>query len=88
MKQIPGVEIPNAAQMSRVERLEAVFSHIANFYIENYSNELEVARAIHDEENKKRLHVQISTIRHLQDVFQMAKAYATDEGWQDEERDN
>ena len=83
-KRISDIEIENAASMSEVERLEALFKKVTDKAIENYQKELEVAQALGDEEAKKLFHIQISMFRHAQSILHFARQYATDARWQHE----
>ena len=84
MKRINGVEIENAEQMTEVERLRACFEHITNTAIGNLQNDLEVAKAMGDKDNKKLYHIQIGMFKHAQSIFQLSLDYATDKGWHNE----
>lgn len=78
------IEIKDASSMSEMERLEAMFKQITNKAIDNYQKELEMARAMGDEEAKRLLHIQISIFRHLQSIFSFSKQYATDARWRND----
>ena len=84
MERIKDVEIENAAAMSEVDRLEAFFKRTTNKAIENCQQQLEVARAMGDEDAKKLLHIQMSLFRSAQEILHVAKLYATDVRWQNE----
>ena len=83
-RKISDNEIENAASMSEVDRLEAFFKRTTNKAIANCQEQLEVARAMGDEEAKKVLHIQISLFRSAQSILHTAKLYATDVRWQNE----
>ncbi len=84
MEKLYNIYIENAASMTEIERLEACFKKVTDTAIQQLENELEVARAMGDEESKKAHHIQIGMFRNTQSIFSFAKRYATDARWKDE----
>lgn len=84
MRTVPGVEIKNPEKMSEVERLRAAFMGITNKSLLHIENDLELARAAADHEQKKVFQIQLGMFRHAQSIFEVAMNFATDESWQDE----
>lgn len=82
MERFAGIKVENAAEMSEIERLEAAFTYITDISIKHVQNDLELAKAMNDEEKKKLYHIQISMFRHAQSIFSVSKNYATDKQWQ------
>ncbi|MCA9946472.1 MAG: hypothetical protein KC449_23485 [Anaerolineales bacterium] len=85
MRPTIGLPIENAELMSEMERLEAAFMKITDVSIGHIKNDLEAARAMGNEEAKKVYHIQISMFQHAQSIFAVAKRFATDRYWQNEQ---
>lgn len=88
MEEMYNIKIENAASMSEMERLEAMFEKITNSAIQHLQNELAVAQAMGDEGAKKVYHIQIGMFRHTQGIFHLAKRFATDKRWSHEHTSN
>ena len=84
MEEVKYIEVENAAAMSEIERLEAMFKQITNKAIQNLEQEIEVARAMGDEEAKKVHQIQIGMFRHAQSIFVFARKYARDKRWEND----
>ncbi len=85
MKEKNPIQLENAASMSEIERLEAMFFNITNTAIQNLENNLAVAEAMGDQANKKVYHIQIGMFRHAQSIFQFSKQYASDKRWKNDD---
>ncbi|HFC12019.1 MAG TPA: hypothetical protein ENJ56_04175 [Anaerolineae bacterium] len=79
MKKIESIDIEDIEQMSEGEKLTTYFLGITNKAIQNLENELEVAKAMRDEEAKKLYHIQIGMFRHTQEILGISKRYALGE---------
>lgn len=84
MEEINPIQIENAASMSELERLEALFMKITNTAIQQLEDDLTVARALGDDHTKRHSHVQIGMYRHAQSIFHFAKRFATHQRWNHE----
>jgi hypothetical protein len=84
MEEMNNVQVENAATISEIERLEAMFKQITNKAIQNLEQEIEVARAMGDEEAKKVHQIQIGMFRHAQSIFDFARKYARDKRWEND----
>ncbi len=77
MQQPAGINIENAETMSELERLEAAYVQITNTAISQLENDLQLATAMQDEDQRKLFHIQIGMYRHNQEIFDLAKKFAT-----------
>ena len=77
------IQVEDAAAMSEIERLEAMFRKITNKAIHNLEQEVEVARAMGDVEAERVYQIQIGMFRHSQSIFDFARKYAADRRWKD-----
>lgn len=84
MEGMNNVQVENAAGLSEIERLEAMFKQITNQAIQNLEQELEVARAMGDEGAKRVHQIQIGMFRHSQSIFDFARKYARDKRWEND----
>lgn len=84
MEEIKELQVENAAGMSEIERLETMFKQITNQAIQNLEKELEVTRAMGDEEARRVHQIQIGMFRHAQSIFDFARRYARDKRWEND----
>ena len=54
-----------------LERLKAAFEHITDQILEHSAHELELARALHDEQEVVKTHVKLETIKHARSILDM-----------------
>lgn len=88
MDNFAGIQIEDAVDMSEFERLEAAFKQITNKSIQHIEADLEVARAMDDQDKIKVFQVQLGMYRHAQTIFAVAKNYATHKRWQNDKADD
>ena len=84
MEEIKNIQIENAASMSELERLEALFMKITDTAIQQLEADLTVARVLGDDDTKRHYHVQIGMYRHAQSIFHFAKRFAIHQRWNNE----
>lgn len=77
----PSLSPEQAATLSEVERLEAMFMQITQAALQNLERELAAARASADEAAQRRLQIQIGMFRHAQGIFKFSRRYAANARW-------
>ncbi len=65
------------SDLADVEKVKEAFTLVINFYIEHGEREIELLRAMSDQENMVKEQIKVSTMRSVQSIFDEAYRQAT-----------
>ena len=78
------IEAILASDLSEIEKLSKVFHWITDFYIEESSREIELHKALGDQESLVKEQIKQSVFKHAQSIFQQSHLLVTKrKAWDD-----